>query len=180
MKNFILFLAFTIQIFAAGANDIQGWFNKGEFKKVCSTQIENLLKDSNNEELISLFGMSCLKIHDINRLALPISKLVKSKNARENAAYFADVLLKKKLLYYAIIDEIDISYVRLPRSDYILSFIFDKFVKKQYIQDIDIYIFQEPNSDTRYELGVSQEKDMSKLVLKIFKNDNLTSQIEYR
>ena len=179
MKKIIILLAFSVQIFAISGADIQGWFNGGEFKKVCSSQTENFLKDSSNEELISLYGMACLRIHEINRLALPISKLVRSKNARENAAYFADILLKKKLLYYALVDDVDISYARLPRSDYILSFIFDKFVKKEYIQDIDIYIFKEPNSDTHYELSVSQEKEIPKLVLKIFKNDELKSQIEY-
>ena len=77
-------------------------------------------------------------------------------------------------------DGADISYIRLPKSDYILSFIFDKFVKKEYVEELGVFIFEEPNSDTRYELSTIVSPNFAKMILKIFKNDDLTSQIEYR
>ncbi len=83
-------------------------------------------------------------------------------------------------MLHAILDGADISYIRLPKSDYILSFIFDKFVKKEYIEELGVFIFEEPNSDTRYELSAIVSSNFAKMILKIFKNDDLTSQIEYR
>ena len=89
-------------------------------------------------------------------------------------------MFKKKLLLHALLDGTDISYIRLPKSDYILSFIFDKFVKKEYVEELGTFIFEEPNSDTRYELNTSFGANSPKMILKIFKNDDLTLQIEYR
>ena len=83
-------------------------------------------------------------------------------------------------MLHAILDGADISYIRLPKSDYILSFIFDKFVKKEYVEELGVFIFEEPNSDTRYELSAIVGPNFAKMILKIFKNDDLTSQIEYR
>ena len=142
-------------------------------------KVEEFLKTQNNEEQISMFGIACIKMNDLNRLATPIDKLVKSEKSRENAAYFADILFKKKLLFHAMIDGVDISYIRLPKSDYILSFLFDKFVKKEYVEELGTFIFEEPNSDTRYEISPTNGQ-IPKLVLKIFKNNDLKSQIEYR
>ncbi len=170
----------SLNAFALGAFEIKNFFEKADYPKICNQKVQDFLKDSQNEELLNIFGISCLKINDIDRLALPAGKLSKTQSSRENAAYFADILLKKKLLLHAILDGTDISYIRLPKSDYILSFIFDKFVKKEYVEELGVFIFEEPNSDTRYELSTSLGANFPKMVLKIFKNDDLTSQIEYR
>lgn len=178
--KFLLIIFLSLNAFALGAVDIKSYFEKAEYPKICNQKIQDLLKDSQNEEFLNIFGISCLKTNDIDRLALPVSKLSKTQSSRENAAYFADILLKKKLLLHAILDGADISYIRLPKSDYILSFIFDKFVKKEYVEELGVFIFEEPNSDTRYELSAIAGSNFAKMILKIFKNDDLTSQIEYR
>lgn len=170
----------SLKAFALGAFDIKNFFEKADYPKICNQKVQDFLKDSQNEELLNIFGISCLKTNDIDRLALPAGKLSKTQSSRENAAYFADILLKKKLLLHAILDGTDISYIRLPKSDYILSFIFDKFVKKEYVEELGVFIFEEPNSDTRYELSASFGANFPKMVLKIFKNDDLVLQIEYK
>ncbi|MBR8464051.1 hypothetical protein KDD93_05625 [Campylobacter sp. faydin G-24] len=178
MRKFIFLCIICNQIFAINASEIVADFSAGEYKKVCSNAVESYFKKSDDEEIMSLYGMACLKLHEINRLAAPMFKLVRNKQSRENAAYFADILLKKKLLYHAVIDDVDISYIRLPRSDYILSFIFDKFVKKEYINDSGTYIFKEANSDTHYELSV-KDGEIKRLVLRIFKDEEIKTEIEY-
>lgn len=180
MRNFILFCVAFAPLFAISPYEVQELFNKGEHKKVCSQAVENLIKTANNEALTSAYGMSCLRVHEIDKLALPIAMLSKSEAGRENAAYFVDILFKKKLLYHAMFDSVDISYIRLPKSDYILSFIFDKFVKKQYVDEDGVYIFEEKNSDIHYEISLSDEGVTPKMILKTFKNNELKSQIEYK
>ncbi|MBE3605514.1 hypothetical protein CCAL13119_00880 [Campylobacter sp. RM13119] len=179
MKKILLILLTVINLFAINQQEIEELFSNGEYRKVCSNQVENFFKKTSDESIMSIYGISCLNIHELNRLASPMFKLVKTKEARENAAYFADILFKKKLLYHALIDNVDISYIRLPKSDYILSFIFDKFVKKEYILDGDEYIFKEKNSSTHYTLNVLKESQTNKIILKTFKDDELKSQIEY-
>ena len=53
-------------------------------------------------------------------------------------------------------------------------------MKKEYVEELGTFIFEEPNSDTRYELNTSFGANSPKMILKIFKNDDLTLQIEYR
>ena len=144
--KFLLVIFLSLNAFALGTADIKSYFEKAEYPKICNQKIQDLLKDSQNEEFLNIFGISCLKTNDID----------------------------------AILDGADISYIRLPKSDYILSFIFDKFVKKEYVEELGVFIFEEPNSDTRYELSAIAGSNFAKMILKIFKNDDLTSQIEYR
>ncbi|AQW86105.1 hypothetical protein CPIN18021_0904 [Campylobacter pinnipediorum subsp. caledonicus] len=180
MKYIFIFLFIANQCFAINGADIQNWFNNKNYSQVCSNAVEKFYKDNNDDGILNLYAISCLNTHQINRLTLPIFKLVKTKEARENAAYFADILFKKKLLYHAIIDGIDIDYIRLPKSDYILSMIFDRFVKKDYEKDGDIYIFNDNNSDTYYELGKSNDyNEIQRIYIKTYKNDELISEIEY-
>lgn len=178
MRKILLLFAFFINAFALSTSEILSLYDSGQYRQVCSNAVEKFFKENNDEAVINMYASSCLKIHEINRLSTPIFKLVRTKSARENAAYFADILFKKKLLYHAVIDDVDISYIRLPRSDYILSMIFDKFVKKEYEKDGDVYVFKEPNSDTYYELAKSDD-EVQRLILRIYKNDDVVSEIEY-
>ena len=98
MKFFVIFLVFVCEVFAVSLTEIRDDFNSANYAKVCNQKVEDFLKTQNNEEQISMFGIACIKMNDLNRLATPIDKLVKSEKSRENAAYFADILFKKKLL----------------------------------------------------------------------------------
>lgn len=176
----ILLPALLVSLLSAlSTSQIESWYETNELKRVCSAEVEKFFTKTNNEAVMSLYGMACLKLHKINNLAIPALKLRSSPQARENAAYFADLLLKKKLLYHALIDGIDISYVRLAKSDYILSMIFDRFVKGEYELVGGEYIFSESGSDTFYALEVLEDALVLKIILKTYKNNELVSRIEY-
>lgn len=180
IRSFMFLLCLGLSAFGLDLAEIRNLFEAKNYRQVCSNSVEKLFKQTNDEALMNMYAISCLKINEINRLAIPMFKMVRSKEARENAAYFANILFKKKLLYHAVIDNVDISYIRLPKSDYILSTIFDKFVEKQYEIDGDSYFFKEPNSDTYYELGKNSDYgDVVRLFLKTYKNDELISEVEY-
>lgn len=180
MRSVLLLFLASVNIFAITMSDIVSLYNSQNYRQVCSNAVEKFFRDTNDEAVMNMYATSCLKIHEINRLAIASFKLVKTKEARENAAYFADIIFKKKLLYYAVIDGVDISYIRLPKSDYILSMIFDRFVKKEYEKDGDVYVFKEPNSDTYYELGKSyEEAEVMRIYIKTYKNEELISEVEY-
>ena len=179
MKKIAIFLTLLAALNAVNNDEVFGLYENGEYKKVCSGHIEQFCRKSNDEAIINVYASSCLRSDQINKLTYPISKLIKSKEARENAAYFSNIMFQKKLLYHAIIDSVDISYVRLPKSDYILSMIFDKFVKGKYQKEGEKYIFQEENDDTFYEITQEFSNDITKLILKIYKDDELAGKKEY-
>ena len=179
MKKIAIFLTLLAALNAVNNDEVFGLYENGEYKKVCSGHIEQFCRKSNDEAVINVYASSCLRSDQINKLTYPISKLIKSKEARENAAYFSNIMFQKKLLYHAIIDNVDISYVRLPKSDYILSMIFDKFVKGKYQKEGEKYIFKEENDDTFYEITQEFSNDITKLILKIYKDDELVGKKEY-
>ena len=63
------------------------------YQKACKTGLKVFQKFRNDEEFVSLYAFSCLNADQIDRLAIPISILKNSEEARSNAAYFSWVNL---------------------------------------------------------------------------------------
>ncbi len=176
IKNifFILLLFSQFTVYGKDFDIIKELYDKGRYSKACIKSGEFYQEYKSNEEFLNLFGASCLKADMINRLVLPIIKLYKTKEARENAAYFSTILYQKKLLYYALSDNTDISYVNLPKTDYILSKIFDKFVKGEYDMKNGSYWFNdEENSDVSYKLSLEERNNIKKMYLRTYKNGRI-------
>ncbi|MCR4942049.1 MAG: hypothetical protein K5978_04585 [Campylobacter sp.] len=180
MKTLLLFFSTLVLANAISQNEIMQKFQEKDYKSVCQKQVWDYAYNKNNEAIMSIYGFSCLKIHNINHIAAPAARLRKSKEARQNSAYFANILLKKKLLYLALVDGVDISYFRLAKSDYILSMIFDRYIEGRYEKIGENLIFSEENSDTFYELETIDDGiNLPKLILRTYKNNEIISQIEY-
>ncbi|WP_300367338.1 hypothetical protein, partial [Hydrogenimonas sp.] len=109
---------------------------------------------------------SCLKADYIDRLAVPMTGLRHSKTERANASYFATIILQKKLLYHALLDNVDISNLRLPETDYILSKIFDMYTKHQYKKVDEKYYFNaKEKNDMLYVLYIAHGKGSPKMII---------------
>ncbi len=173
-KNFILCLILSNILYGNSLDDIKKLYNSKEYSKVCTQSGNIYMSFKDNEEFLNIFADSCLKSDMINRMILPIIKLNKTKQARENAAYFTTILYQKKLLYYALCDNADISYVNLPKTDYILSKIFQKYVKKEYkLQNNSYWFDDELDKDIKYKLNIEIKNGVKKMYLKTYKNGNL-------
>jgi hypothetical protein len=156
---------------ASDLSNIKQLFNNKKYSDVCIKSGEIYQDHKNNEEFLNIFAASCLNSDMINRMVLPIIKLYKTKNARENAVYFSTILFQKKLLYYALSDDIDISYVNLPKTNYILSKIFDKFVKGEYDFKNGSYWFSDDkNTNLTYKLSIEERNNIKKMYLRTYKN----------
>lgn len=173
-KIIILFLILINISFAKTLDDIKDLFLNGKYAKACSMSgaLYNAYKD--DEVYLNLFADSCLKSDMINRLMLPIIKLNKTKSARENAVYFSTILYEKKLLYYALCDGANISYINLPKTNYILSKIFDKFVRGKYNFKNGSYWFSDDsNIDVKYQLSIVKNSKIKKMYLRTYKNSKI-------
>ncbi len=155
-------------------------YKEKNYRKVCLKAGDLYTKYRNNEKFLNMYAHSCLEVDMVNRTILPIIKLHKTAQARENAAYYATILFQKKLLYHALIDGVDISYVNLPKTDYILSIVFDKFVNGDYSYKNDAYWFiDEENSDISYKLSVETHQKTKKIFLRTYKDGKMTKERTY-
>lgn len=176
MKNkTILILLFLITFLnATSLDDIYKLYEEKEYRKVCLKAGDLYHMYKTDEKFLNIYAHACLEEDMINRTILPIIKLHKTKEARENAAYFATILYQKKLLYYALVDDIDISYVNLPKTKYILSIIFNKFVSGYYEFKNDAYWFKDDNdNEISYKLSAELHQNAKKLFLRTYKNSEL-------
>ena len=155
-------------------------YNKGNYEAVCSEGFKHFRKNRRDEAYISLYAYGCLNSDSIDRLATPIVMLKRSKGSRANASYFAAILMKKKLLYHALLDNYDLSGVVLPSSSYILSKVFDLFVKNSTKPKDDVYtLIDEKDSTIEYTLYIDKSESLAKIILEIYKNNILLKRHTY-
>lgn len=168
-------LLLTNYLYAFDKNDIIKLYKDKNYRKVCLRAGDLYQKYKNDDEFLNIYAHSCLEEDMINRTILPIIKLYKTPQSRENAAYYATILYQKKLLYHALVDDVDISYVNLPKTKYILSIIFNKFVSGDYNYKNGAYWFNDDEkSDIKYKLSVETHQKAKKIFLRTYVNGKIT------
>ncbi len=128
MRNSLLVMLFTCS--ALLANDYET-FQKAyaqneyeSYKVACESGKRIFFNGENDEKLISLIGLACLRADYIDMLGLMQSRLYLSSQGRANASLFASVLLQKRLIIQFMHDTADISTFALPVTDHPLSVVF--------------------------------------------------------
>lgn len=174
----IFLLIITSICFAINLDYINKAYNNQEYSKICTDNIVDYAKRSKDDGLLNLYAISCLKLDYINKLIVPINSLVRTKEARLNAVYYSTILYKKKLLYAALVDGLDISNIKLPKCDYVLSDIYDNYVESNFIRVDDKLIFNFNN--LKYEVSLVNSYSFIKVIVNIFDLDgNLIETKEY-
>lgn len=159
----IFILLFTTVMNAANKEDIVKLYKNKDYRKACLKAGDLYQQYKDDEDFLSMYANACLEEDMINRTILPIVKLYKTPESRENAAYFATILYQKKLLYHALVDDVDISYINLPKTKYILSIIFNKFVSGDYNYKNGAYWFtDDSNSELTYSLSAEVHQKVKK------------------
>ena len=179
-KLFIAFSIIAINAYAIPLETIREWYAQGAYDKVCSHETTAIYEvHTDNEEFVNMYGHACVETDMISRTVNPINKLVRSPETRANAAYFATVLYQKKLLYHALIDNVDISYVRLPSTPHVLSIIFDKYVTNDFDKNGDTYVFTESET-LSHRVQVRRGNDgVYRVVVQTYKEGKLTKTRSY-
>jgi hypothetical protein len=173
MHKLFIFFTFLLPLytFASDFDIVKEKYEAKEYRTACIKAGDLYNQYKENQDFLSIYAHSCLESDMINRLVLPIIKLYKTKEARENAAYFATILYEKKLLYYALVDDVDISYVNLPKTNYILSKIFHRFVNGDYNYKNGAYWFSDQkDNETSYKLSLEEHQKVKKIFLRTYKN----------
>ncbi len=137
MKKFLIFLFFVFTSLHADSNQkLFDLYQKALYSQACNYGYALYSQNKQNEPFISLLGFSCLKADQIDRLSPVISALQLTEDARDNSAYFALLVMQKKLLMRALYDNKPIQNVKFPTSSHLLSKIFDMYTKNPKEGDI--------------------------------------------
>ncbi len=129
MKQLILFFLFCVHLIADNSQKLFELYQKGEYNEACTFGYRFFAPNQSNESYISLVGFSCLKADQIDKLSPVMSALSQSSEARANSAYFALIVMQKKLLMQALYDNKLIKNLQFPKSGHILSKVFDLYIK---------------------------------------------------
>ena len=141
-------------------------YQNQEYAKACTLGFDFFKKYKKDEDYSALYAFSCLKSDYIDRLSQPITTLKFSKEARKNAAYFATILMQKKLLYHSLLDGYKLSEFQFPTTDYVLSKVFDLYSKLPEHSHKEFYIFKD-KEDPRlvYKLFIMRHNNIKKMVI---------------
>ncbi len=162
----LLLIFLCLSLNANTKNKIFNLYQNEKYEKACNLGYSALSKNSRDEEYVSLYAFACLNSDYIDRLSIPVSLLKFSKEARSNAAYFSVILMQKKLLYHALVDGYDLSKLKLPTTDYVLSKIFDLYSKLEKHESRSVYLFEDENNPKiTYKLYLEYDKRLSKMVI---------------
>ena len=107
-------------------------FQKRNFKVVCQEGMRKYQAGNRDEDFLGMVGVACAEIDYINPLGILQKSLRSTKAGRNNASYFATLILQKKLLYQFMLDNIELGYLRVPDTGHILSVVFKNLVLKNY------------------------------------------------
>ena len=155
-------------------------YNKGDYEAVCERGFKHFRNNRHDEAYISLYAYGCLNSDSLDRLATPIVMLKYSKGARANASYFSAILMKKKLLYHALLDNYDLTGISLPASSYILSKVFDLFVKNKPKPLDDLYTLKDDrDKNIHYSLYIDKSERIPKMIIEVYKENILLKRHTY-
>jgi len=165
----LLTLVLALNLYANTKQNMFNLYQNSKYEKVCQIGFDNFKKNKRDEEFVSLYAFSCLNSDYIDRLAVPTAVLKFSREARANSAYFSVILMQKKLLYHALVDNYDLSEFTLPTTDYVLSRVFDLYSKIGKHEPRAFYLFDDPNdSKLTYKLYLVREYKLNKIVIEEF------------
>lgn len=175
MKIVLLLCSFIIiSLHADVKEQMLKLYKAGSFEASCELGYSQFEANKRDEEFISLYSFACLEADFIDRLSVPSVTLRFSKEARANAAYFAVILMQKKLLYHALLDNYDLSIYTLPSTDYILSKVFDLYTKQGKQTPQESYTFRDEKDPQRsYKLYVTKNDTVAKIVIEEYHNGSM-------
>lgn len=172
---FLVAVLFGSFAFADVKTSLYHLYQNKQYDQACKEGLNVFQANRQDEEFISLYAFSCLQADNIDRLAIPISMLKNSEEARSNAAYFSVILMQKKLLYHSLIDGYKLTEFKLPTTDHVISVVFDLYTKASHERKRNHYIFIDPNNEKiSYKLYVKNGNQVQSMVIEEYYDTIMT------
>ena len=179
-KRALIFFFLTVNLFADIKETMLNLYENKRFEEVCSIGFSNFNNYANDEDFLSLYAFGCLHADFIDRLALPISLLKSTREARANSAYFSVILMQKKLLYHSLVDGYELEKYKLPSTDYILSKVFDYYTALGKDESRNFYLFSDvDNPKIGYKLYLVKDSVPFRMVIEEYYDNTLVKKHIY-
>ncbi len=180
MKKLLILCSLSVLLFGGVKDRMFNLYENGKYEEVCNIGFSNFSRYTKDEDFLSLYAFGCLKSDFIDRLSLPISLLKYTKDARANSAYFSIILMQKKLLYHALVDNYQLGTYKFPTTDYILSKIFDYYVALGEHSPRNFYLFDDDrNPKLSYKLYLVKDSVPYKMVIEEYYDNALVKKHTY-
>ena len=124
---------FCSSMYAYSYNDVLRDYEAKNFEKVCNDGAGIVTRNDKNEQVLVAIGDACAKVDSINILGNISKNLISTKEFRESGSYFATLMLQKKLIYQFMHDNINLKELKLPRTNHVLSRVFEQLSKGNYV-----------------------------------------------
>ena len=171
MRYVLLISLFFSFSFASLSKSVILYYQFKNYEKACTEGMKIL--DKSNEAMLSLIGDACSKSDQIDILSIIAPKLISKKEYRENRSYFLTLSLQKSLLLQFLKDSTDIDYLTFPKTDHILSLIFNRIASKKYKKISDNPKIIEINTkNNTYRVSLSK-KEPSVILIKEYLGDTV-------
>ena len=175
MKKLLFLLLISLSLFGVTKSEIYNFYKNQNYKDTCSKGMWILNKNRNDDDYMSIVSLSCVKSDMINSAIRIAKSMTHSAIGRQNASYISSLFLIKKLLLQMLFDNIDISNLSLPKSDHILSIVFENISHHNFSKVDNIYIVK--SNGKRYTLSILNKE--KKFIIKIYENNSLISKHIY-
>lgn len=180
MKLFVFLVFLTVSLFSDVKTSLYHLYQDKQYDAACKEGLKVFNQNRNDEEFISLYAFACLKADNIDRLAVPITLLNHSEEARSNAAYFSVILMQKKLLVHSLMDGYPLQELKLPQTDHVISTVYELFSKMSTERRRTHYTFVDPNNDkVSYKLYIKKSGNDKTMVIEEFYDTIMTHRHEY-
>ncbi|MHC3993880.1 hypothetical protein ACXWTF_03570 [Thiomicrolovo sp. ZZH C-3] len=183
MRRLVALLSLvSILLHASDNSQLYTLYQNGQYLQACNQGVKALHRHEQDERFVSLYAFSCLEADRIDRLAMPIIIMMKhSKEARKNATYLTAILLQKNLLVNALENDMQLTGLKLPTSEHLISRVFDLFSANQYVKSGNDYILTDPQNPRRsYKLFLERSSQSLRLGITEYYDTILTKQHIYR
>jgi hypothetical protein len=173
-KVLFITLLLSSYLFGSHLSTLYKFYEKQKYDEGCDYGKKYLNKNIKNEKYLTLYGLTCLETNNIDRIATPMMKLGKSKSSRENASYFTTILLQKQLLKQALLDGRVLGKLNLPKTDFVLSKIFKKFLNREYKFKDEVYKLED--KERKYQLYIENRH----MIIDVYKNGKFSKRYRYK
>lgn len=176
MKSFLVLVLLSALIQADDLGSFFETYKSGDVKSSCEYGRKLYRSNIREEKILLAIGDMCAKADYIDFVAELQQRLGQSPQSREAAVYISTIVLQKRLISQYLHENIDISSYSLPKTDHILSTVFEAVKNREYnLIDENPKHIQILKDDQLIDVSISE-----KIMIDVYKDKELIQRHRYR
>lgn len=177
MKYLLFFLLFLSALFAEDKlGSFLNAYQDNNHQLACKIGRDIYRSELRDEALLIAIGQSCAQDDYIDFNAHLQQRLGASMDSRRAAVYFSTLILQKRLLSQFMSEDVDLSHYSLPKTDHILSIVFEAIKNKRYtVLSVKPKHLRIGNEDNYIELFIEK-----KIHVDVYQNRTKIQEHRYR